>query len=56
MAKLAHQTVVIQVSKAVADESSDELHVLDAEALSQLLEMSEALSGDSGAVVEIANG
>ncbi len=55
MAKLAHQTLVIQVSKAVSDQASEELHVLDVEALSQLLEAAEALAGE-GAVVEIANG
>ena len=56
MAKLAQQIIVIQLSKAVSDEASEELHVLDVEALSQLLEAAEALAGGNGVVVEIVNG
>ncbi len=56
MAKLAHQTIVIQVSKAVADDSTEELTVLNSEALSHILEIAEALADDAGAVVEVTNG
>jgi len=38
MAKLATQTVVIQISKAVADSANDEINALDEEAIAQLKE------------------
>lgn len=56
MAKLAHQMVVIQLSKAVSNSASDDLVVLDDEALAQILEAIEALAGDNGAVIEMTNG
>ncbi|KKM76113.1 hypothetical protein LCGC14_1383450 [marine sediment metagenome] len=56
MAKLATQTVVIQISKAVADSANDEINALDEEAIAQLKEAIVALVGDSGAVVEMVNG
>lgn len=56
MAKLAIQTVIIQISKAVADNENDEINALDEEAIAQLKEAIVALVGDSGAVVEMVNG
>lgn len=56
MAKLATQTIVIQVSKAVSDNDSQELVLLDNESILQLSEAVEALAGESGVVVEVTNG
>lgn len=56
MAKLATQTVVIQISKAVDDSADDEINPLNEESIAQLKEAIVALVGDSGAVVEMANG
>lgn len=54
MAKLASQTIVIQVCKAVKDEASDELSVLNADSIAQLVEAIEALAGDPGIIVEVS--
>lgn len=55
MAKLATQTIVIRISKAVSDDDSDNIIVLDDETLDQLNEAVVALVGDNGAVVELTN-
>lgn len=56
MAKLAQQIIILQVSKAVSDDGSDTLAVVDSEALSQIQAVTEALIDGSGAIVEITNG
>ena len=56
MAKLATQTIVIQLSKAVADSEDDAVTVIDEESVTSLREAVEALADGSGAVVELANG
>ena len=56
MAKLATQSIVILISKAVSDDSGDTIKFLDAETIAQLKEAVEALSNDAGVVVEMATG
>ena len=54
MAKLASQTIVIQICKAVPDSASDEVSFLNPDAIAQLVEAIEALADDSGVVVEVS--
>lgn len=56
MAKLATQTIAIQISKAVANSAKDEITLLDSETISQLQEAVEALVNDDSAVVELIDG
>lgn len=53
MAKLATQTIAFQISKAVGDSDSDEITILDIDALTELLEAVSAMAGDDGVIVEL---
>ena len=57
MAKLATQTIVIQLSKAVSESASDEIEVLDKDTLTQIQQAVEALVDDeNGVIVELFKG
>ena len=53
MAKIATQTIVIQISKAVRDNASDTIEILGIDELTQMIEAVEALANDPSAVVEL---
>ena len=55
MAKLATQTIVIQISKAVSDNSEDTIVAIDNEEMKQLEEAVNALAGEDGFIVEVVN-
>lgn len=52
MAKIATQTIAFQISKAVSDSESEELEILNIDALEEFLEALTAIVGD-GNVVEL---
>ncbi len=53
MAKIATQSIVIQISKAVSESEKDEISVLDVDTVNQLLSVVAELVNDDGLVVEI---
>lgn len=53
MAKLATQNIVIQISKAVSDSEADEMNVLDASTVEQLIAVVSELANDDSLVVEV---
>lgn len=55
MAKLATQTIVIQISKAVSDSQGDTLTALGTDEMTQLEEAVNALAGENGFVVEVSD-
>jgi hypothetical protein len=55
MAKLATQTIVIQLSKAVPESEGDQLVALGTGEITQLEEAVNALAGENGIVVEVTD-
>jgi len=53
MAKLGSQNIVIQISKAVKDNDSDNLTILDEDTLMQLEAVIAELVNDKNVVIEI---
>lgn len=53
MAKLATQSIVIQISKAVSDSEKDEINVLDVDTVDQLLDVISELISDDSLIVEV---